>query len=361
MVQVLSSITILIVNLITTDFLSKHKYNHWVTYGMMVIFTGLVFLITQLVIPSININMPQSLILLLFAWVYIILFINIYTHSIKTLIIIMAFSLSHTMLVNGFVFHLHEILFSDTSLLSILYIQWIIFCITTPLIIMVLKSTYKEIIHDLDQLKFMTAILLPVINFLVLFTIRFFINFNNITISIAFYVLMISTISLSYYIIYQVFNNSLNINHLSNIAYKDTLTSIKNRQALYNDFETICKDNRTCNFYYLDLDNLKSINDQYGHLEGDQYIIDFTNAVKKAINNHGFYRISGDEFVLVKHKEPIPENDIENAIRQSFSSKHQFLGVSVGMVSYPHETYSLDQLLNIADQRMYHYKQSKND
>ncbi|SFB29559.1 diguanylate cyclase (GGDEF) domain-containing protein [Acetitomaculum ruminis DSM 5522] len=90
---------------------------------------------------------------------------------------------------------------------------------------------------------------------------------------------------------------------MEKIAYKDTLTSLGNRAAC-NEFEnqiennlknSACTDAMVCQF---DLNNLKLVNDNYGHDFGDRYIQSAAEAISASFGKDGkCFRIGGDEFI----------------------------------------------------------------
>lgn len=80
-------------------------------------------------------------------------------------------------------------------------------------------------------------------------------------------------------------------------THRDSLTMLFNKYTL--DFH-YGKRHHWDNFHvlYLDLDNFKLINDTYGHHAGNQYLIAFSDILKKFSSEYNrFYRIGGDEFV----------------------------------------------------------------
>jgi diguanylate cyclase (GGDEF)-like protein len=309
------------------------------------------------------INDYPSLVFLtgVYAWSYLLVFIYIYKHKVSTLVMIMALSLTHTLLVNGLIYHIHMILFDEFQRPSFILIQVSIFIITTPLIIAIMKKTIKNIIDDFNRQLHKMSVVLPFINFLLLFLLRFYINFNGLILLFVFYALMISMMILTYYVIYKLVSDHINIHQLSTIAYRDSLTGLKNRLALFHDFDQmVIKDLDELHLYYIDLDKLKSINDQYGHLEGDEYIIRFAQACKQAIHkNDDLYRISGDEFIILSERSDMSINKIKDYINKYFLYKHDFFGVSIGKTTYPTQAQTLDELLNLADRKMYEDKSNQ--
>ncbi|RGY96658.1 diguanylate cyclase [Clostridium sp. AM58-1XD] len=97
---------------------------------------------------------------------------------------------------------------------------------------------------------------------------------------------------------------------------KDGLTGVKNRMAFqtmmeHTDLQEAITEKTA--FVMCDLNDLKGVNDVYGHEEGDGYIIAAAEAIRRAFGNNELYRTGGDEFVaVVKGWE---QNQIDQAIR----------------------------------------------
>ena len=119
---------------------------------------------------------------------------------------------------------------------------------------------------------------------------------------------------------------------------------------------------------YGDLDNLKEINDNYGHKEGDQALMDISHILKENFRESDIIaRIGGDEFVI------LAMNDIENSAEiltkrfEKILNNHDFqkkrphtLSMSLGIVNFdPQNPRSMDDLLAQADKMMYASKQQR--
>ena len=92
------------------------------------------------------------------------------------------------------------------------------------------------------------------------------------------------------------------------LAYTDPLTNIKNKHAYVakeEEMDLLIREGKIDKFSIIvfDLNNLKEINDTYGHDVGDQYIIKTCDAIKSFFNKDELYRFGGDEFVLIIEDE----------------------------------------------------------
>ena len=146
----------------------------------------------------------------------------------------------------------------------------------------------------------------------------------------------------------------------------DMLTGLYNRRAFDNMLEAIRNDNgvRNISIVITDINGLKIVNDEKGHLAGDELIIKTAETLKEMYENHGrSFRIGGDEFVVVI-MEPVDDitetiNNIKRSIKQQKLEYSDELSVSVGIArgeDYPNV--SVDELMEMADKAMYNDKEN---
>lgn len=93
------------------------------------------------------------------------------------------------------------------------------------------------------------------------------------------------------------------IEYINRLAYTDALTGIRNKTA-YEDNVTYLEDaiKRECAEFavvVMDINNLKLMNDVYGHEKGDMLIMDAAGIMKKVFGVNMIYRVGGDEFVAI--------------------------------------------------------------
>lgn len=120
----------------------------------------------------------------------------------------------------------------------------------------------------------------------------------------------------------------------------------------------------------MDMDGLKKINDAYGHETGNEAIACVAQSIQKVLRkNDTLYRLGGDEFVAaVVVDKDASRKDIcafEGRIRKSVSSSDLLfenikipLSVSIGWEIYK-PTMDINNVINLADKRMYQEKKSK--
>ena len=145
----------------------------------------------------------------------------------------------------------------------------------------------------------------------------------------------------------------------------DKLTNVYNRsyfeQLLYNDNT----DKKEFFLAVFDLNGLKYVNDNYGHLIGDKFIKTFSRGLIDLAGDSDFIgRFGGDEFVgvfsnidsqiLIDRFEGLIEHFKNNPI--IFEENKIVCSFSYGISSFPGDGVEADELIKIADERMYKYK-----
>ena len=97
---------------------------------------------------------------------------------------------------------------------------------------------------------------------------------------------------------------------ISEISNRDGLTGIYNRRYLENrlssEFDRARRYGGTFSMILFDLDHFKKVNDTYGHLAGDQVLVEITRRVKEKLRSSDVIgRYGGEEFVLILPQTPL--------------------------------------------------------
>lgn len=160
---------------------------------------------------------------------------------------------------------------------------------------------------------------------------------------------------------------------LQKAAMTDDLTGLFNRRGFMNNAERQLKlsdrTKRGMSLLYIDLNGLKTINDDFGHEEGDQALVDTANIMKKTFRKSDVVaRIGGDEFAVLLTTPSRP--DIKTIVSEHLqrhlethnksSGRPYELSLSIGITHYnPEQPSELDKLLSEADASMYENKKSQ--
>ncbi|WP_312756675.1 GGDEF domain-containing protein [Pantoea brenneri] len=161
------------------------------------------------------------------------------------------------------------------------------------------------------------------------------------------------------------------VNERTQIAYKyaslhDPLTSVWNRRALFSEAEKMVvhcrRHNRPFSAVLFDLDHFKTINDRFGHHQGDLILIDFCRLVTELMPPDGrFARLGGEEFAAIV---ALGEQDAQawcEAIRMAVcQSQPSAVGytVSIGFATASQGHQNFESLLALADEALYRAKAS---
>ncbi|MGN7478159.1 diguanylate cyclase domain-containing protein [Solibacillus silvestris] len=149
---------------------------------------------------------------------------------------------------------------------------------------------------------------------------------------------------------------------LENLAYKDSLTGLYNRQYLFKFFEDFSKTGGV--LFFLDLDGFKNINDVYGHDAGDLVLREVSSRIQHCVESQEeafAVRLGGDEFIVIfprmsskKEIDKYANHLLEDL--NKWATERQ-LSASIGVVPYAAngET-ALDALLKNADNALYRAK-----
>jgi two-component system, cell cycle response regulator len=160
---------------------------------------------------------------------------------------------------------------------------------------------------------------------------------------------------------------------MRSLLLRDELTGLYNRRGFFTLVEYLLKmakrQDRGMFMLYADLDNLKQINDAYGHQEGDLALIETANLLAKNYRESDIIaRIGGDEFVVISAGTPGDCVDtilrrLQQALEAYNAKKNRrpyALSISAGIAFYdPENPCSIDELLAQGDRSMYGHKKQK--
>ena len=164
-------------------------------------------------------------------------------------------------------------------------------------------------------------------------------------------------------------NKEEQISQISQEAYRDSLTGVGSKTAYTQKTEQlnalISSGDDGIAAVMIDINNLKMINDEYGHEAGDAYIKGSCHMICETFKHSPVFRIGGDEFIAIlqgqdfENRESLTE-ELRSAFAETFSSedKDPWLrySASIGMAERSSEDSSFETLFKRADKLMYEAK-----
>lgn len=152
------------------------------------------------------------------------------------------------------------------------------------------------------------------------------------------------------------------------LARTDSLTGIANtkyfRERAHVEIEKCKRHQRPLTFAYIDCDNFKSINDSFGHKQGDALLQLVARIIERNIRSIDLVgRFGGDEFVIM-----LPESGDDSArgvitrlqklLLNAISNGKYSISFSIGVATFESILRSLDDMIHRADELMYEAKKS---
>lgn len=148
---------------------------------------------------------------------------------------------------------------------------------------------------------------------------------------------------------------------LSQIAYIDDLTGCYNRRYCMRSIDQMIMNKEIFSLVMIDMNDLKYVNDSFGHSDGDVYICDVVQVIKESVRECDIVsRIGGDEFVLVlkncdEETTVLKMKEIFNEIVKIERKYCPSISYGIYYVDEKNE-FSTEELLKFSDERMYEFK-----
>ena len=156
---------------------------------------------------------------------------------------------------------------------------------------------------------------------------------------------------------------------LKALSITDTLTGLYNRRGFIalaeQQFRQTTRKKKSLTLVFADLDDLKQINDHFGHAAGDKALVEVAEVFQEVFRKMDIIgRVGGDEFAILAPETSREYSDTINkrlqnqfAVHNTRAGRNYNISVSVGMVFCdPEKPCSLDELMSRADSSMYEQK-----
>lgn len=158
---------------------------------------------------------------------------------------------------------------------------------------------------------------------------------------------------------------------LKRYATVDDMTGLLNKRSgmllLENTFDRTCREGGAMSVAFIDIDGLKTVNDNYGHEEGDLYIVTVSDAIKRGVSGKDpVFRYGGDEIVVVLDGcDATSAQAVLLRITERLDSacvaldKPYPMHISYGIAAcQDHRFASAEEMLTMADRIMYENKRA---
>jgi len=164
-----------------------------------------------------------------------------------------------------------------------------------------------------------------------------------------------------------VINNSMVFEQTQEDSLTDPLTGLPNTRFLFMHLtRELARAQRLGSevaLMVMDLDNFKDINDQHGHHTGDRALCEVARVLRAAIRPYDIcVRYAGDEFIVVlsgcnieeaNQKRHELQKEVDEVYFEARPGKRLRLGISVGVAVFPRDGEPYEEIIAIADTRMY--------
>ena len=152
----------------------------------------------------------------------------------------------------------------------------------------------------------------------------------------------------------------------SQMSLMDGLTGLGNKRSFDLSLEHLVQEGSSFGLCYIDVNHFKAVNDRFGHNVGDALLKTVAKRIQEN-TSYPAYRIGGDEFVILvdEEVEEARYKQFKKNIDQAFAQrvrcldKKMHITVSLGFARYPEDGQDVQQIISLADQRMYADKEIK--
>ena len=362
-VQYLPTLELLFFNLFTIDRCCHRKYSFFKTFLTLFLFSAVLFGFSYTFAEELSFRGDGSLSLC--GLVFLIPFRFLYKEKLPLLLIISCTCWVYTLGILSLSIQIAAMLEPG---------RWIfIWAVQNLLYLLTLVPFYKHLVPKyifviehisvFEKYWYKYMVLNNCLSFLLLVVLNgYFLKEKASFGKILILFLLLSTICVSYLILHQIVLDAIKINDLKQEVSHDPLTGLRNRSQLWTDLQTVSKTGQTFSVLFMDLDRFKLINDQYGHIAGDQYLKHFARISSDILTDLGrVYRFGGDEFVAVC-AGVIPQHIIDRlkeCREWDSGAPCPFNQVSIGVLLCEPPHSDVKEILQRVDRLMYQNKTPK--
>lgn len=162
------------------------------------------------------------------------------------------------------------------------------------------------------------------------------------------------------YLSFSINKNKYYLEHYRLKQDLDPLTNLPTRVTLKLNFDELVYNKQLPLLVFMDFDNFAKLNTTLGYVKTDYILQHISSIMKSHFKPHGVYRYGGDEFIVLADKS-VDIKDLMKSFREKIRniSFLKDFDYSYGVVSYPNEGTTLDELVNKASEIMKQHKKTK--
>lgn len=350
-------------NIITADKCCSKKHSALKTGVILGVFTVVFLMLCGKIYLWTN-SFTGNAAFFLIGFAYLLPFVLLYEEKLFKLFVIMCMCWSYTMGILSLSMQLAGILERRDDFILVFVIQNLFYLATAYPFYRIVVPKYVFVLQNIEvfgQRWYKYLAMSSCLSFFTLAVINIVFNAAESSLSrVLVLILLLASVYVVYFILYGIVLDSVNMNHLEYAALHDPLTGLGNRARLLEDLNAVIEAEQTFSVLFLDLDRFKQINDQYGHMIGDQYLIHFAKICTDMFREHGrVYRFGGDEFVIL-YFGAVSRQEIDSLkeCRQwQDGAPCPFNQVSVGTLICRPPHRDVEYILHQADEIMYRNKE----
>jgi diguanylate cyclase (GGDEF)-like protein len=153
------------------------------------------------------------------------------------------------------------------------------------------------------------------------------------------------------------------LSHERELGRRDALTGLLNARAFHEEARRVLAEarrkRRALTMTYIDVDDFKAVNDRLGHHAGDEVLKGIAEAIRSSTRiSDVAARMGGDEFAILlpetgRDEARLPLDRLRAHLEETFGAEAGAVTASIGAVAFTDAPVSVEEMVRLADERMY--------
>lgn len=360
LIEIVIILEIILVNNITVARCCHRNYSRPISLIALAAFTVALFGLGYFFMSKLPFYGNGNGLFILFGFFYLIPLVFLYKETISQLFIVICLAWVYTLGVFALSVQIGKVLDPQSFYRNVLLIESSIFLLSIVPFKKIIVKQYTYILKKAKEQGNEWGRYLAITSTMHFFTMLganlVFSLEDGSWVKVLVITLLLLTMFFMYIILSQMIRQTEKADVMHRTAYHDNLTGLKNRLSLLHDLQELLQSDTVFTFFFMDLDNFKKVNDDYGHVKGDKYLQHFSNITRKTIGENGcLYRFGGDEFAAIV--DGIASDDLIQEIQKceqwEIDAPCPFHSVSIGTQKCEPPHMAIEDLLEQTDYAMY--------